>query len=277
MDVYGMDFTSNPGRAKPITRQHCRLDGDMLRALAPSTLTTFDQFEEALTFPGPWIAGIDFPFGQARRFVADIGWPPVWRDYVRHAGRLGKEGFERALRKYADERPVGERKLHRRATDVRARSLSPQKLDFTPVGKMFFQGAPRLLKAGVTIPHLLPGDPERIVVEAYPGILARALSKASYKNDNRKKQTSGQREVRAKIVKALTSGALSGCYGLTVVTDEAEAELVDDPTGDRLDALLCAVQAAWAWHNRATLFEDASAVDPSEGWIADPGATYGAR
>ena len=34
MDIYGMDFTSNPGRTKPITRQHCRLDGDVLRALA---------------------------------------------------------------------------------------------------------------------------------------------------------------------------------------------------------------------------------------------------
>ena len=32
---------------------------------------------------------------------------------------------------------------------------------------MFFQGARRLLEAGVTIPRLHAGDPARIVVEAY--------------------------------------------------------------------------------------------------------------
>ena len=71
------------------------------------------------------------------------------------------------------------------------------------------------LRSDVTIPHLREGDPRRIVVEAYPGVLARAVTTESYKNDNRKQQTPGQREARGRILEALTSGALSGRYGLT--------------------------------------------------------------
>ena len=67
------------------------------------------------------------------------------------------------------------------------------------------------------------------MVEAYPGVLARAVTTESYKNDNRKKQTPGQREARGRILEALTSGALSDRYGLTVVANEPE--FVDDPTG----------------------------------------------
>ena len=43
-----MDFTSSPGRSKPIARQHCRLDDDVLRALASTGLTNFRQFEEMM-------------------------------------------------------------------------------------------------------------------------------------------------------------------------------------------------------------------------------------
>ncbi|MYD88520.1 MAG: hypothetical protein F4Y14_21605, partial [Acidobacteria bacterium] len=57
---------------------------------------------------------------------------------------------------------------------------------------------------------------------------------------------------------------------MTVAADDPC--LVGDPTGDSLDALLCAVQAAWAWRNRSWLFGNAARVDPLEGWIADPRA-----
>ena len=270
MDVHGIDFTSRPCRGKPITSRHCCLEGDVLRAMAASSLTSFVDFEAALARPGPWIAGIDFPFGQVRRFVDDVGWPPAWKDYVAHVEHLGKAQFEAVLNTYRTKQPSGE-KERRRRTDVLAGALSPQKLYGTPVGKMFFQGAPRLLEAGVTIPRLHAGDPARIVVEAYPGVLARVVTKERYKSDNKKKQTRRNRVARAEILEALTSGALASRYGVTVVADDPE--LVDDPTGDSLDALLCAVQAAWAWLNRREIFGEAGAgIDPREGWIADPGA-----
>ena len=268
VDVHGIDFTSRPSGRKPITRRHCRLEGDVLRALVARPLPSFVDFEAALARPGPWIAGIDFPFGQARRFVDDVGWPPAWKDYVGYVERLGKAGFEAVLDEYRRTQPKGE-KEHLRRTDVLAGAKSPQKLYFIPVGKMFFQGAPRLLEAGVTIPRLHAGDIARIVVEAYPGVLARVVTRESYKSDTKRKQTRRQRAARAKILEALTSGALSNRYAMTVVADDPE--LVDDPTGDSLDALLCAVQAAWAWRNRRQLFRGLGAgIDPREGWIADP-------
>ena len=266
MDVYGIDFTSSPSPKKPITCRLCRLDGEVLHALSPSAWTGFAAFEAALTLPGPWIAGIDFPFGLPRRFVADVGWPQAWRDYVRHAESLGKVGYEAVLNRYRTSQPAGE-KEHRRVTDKRVGSVSPQKLFFPPVGKMFFQGAPRLVEAGVDIPGLQEGDPRRTVVEAYPGVLARSVTKESYKHDTARRQTARQRDARFGILRALTGGELAARYGITVEADDPE--LVDDPTGDSLDALLCAVQAAWAWRNRERLFAS-SGVGPTEGWIADP-------
>jgi hypothetical protein len=44
--------------------------------------------------------------------------------------------------------------------------------------------------------------------------------------------------------------------------------LVEDGSGDRLDAVLAALQAAWCWRRRARNFGLPRAVDPLEGWIA---------
>ena len=78
---------------------------------------------------------------------------------------------------------------------------------------MFFEGAPRLIKAGVTIPGLQTGDPDRIVVEAYPGVLARKfIPGGKYKNDSRSKQTADQRAARCDLFRQITNGRLSD-YG----------------------------------------------------------------
>ena len=80
-------------------------------------------------------------------------------------------------------------KEHRRQTDFAAGSISPQKLYGVPVGLMFFEGAPRWWKQGSPIPHLQQGDPKRIVIEAYPGVLARQIiDRRKYKDDT-KEQT----------------------------------------------------------------------------------------
>ncbi len=267
MNVLGIDFTSRPKRRKPITCLHCTLDGDLLRAGELEEWPDFTLFEQALRIPGPWIAGIDFPFGQSRRFIETIGWPSNWADYVLHANALGRDGFRAALDAYRAVRPSGD-KEHRRQTDIAAKSISPQKLYGVPVGLMFFEGAPRLIASGVTIPHLRVGDPNRIVVEAYPGVLARQIiGRRGYKNDTRKKQTADHREARFDLLTALVNGVLHDRYGLFV---DARQELCEDPGGDHLDALLCAVQAAWAWKNRSHGYGAPDQIDPLEGWIADP-------
>jgi hypothetical protein len=272
MRVYGIDFTSRPRRGKPITCLQCQLEGQRLTAGALACWCDFASFESFLNQPGPWIAGLDFPFGQSRSFVTNIGWPMTWSGTVRHAENLGRTGFRQALDAYRAQRAVGD-KEHRRATDRAAGAISPQKLYGTPVGLMFFEGAPRLLRAGVTIPGVHRGDPERICVEAYPGVLARQLiGRRSYKQDDPKKQSREREQARHDLLTAILDGATRPVYGLEVT---APTRLAADPTGDRLDALLCAIQAAWAWAQCAESSDQPTAPtasDPLEGWIADPQA-----
>ena len=42
---------------------------------------------------------------------------------------------------------------------------------------------------------------------------------------------------------------------------------LDDASGDSLDAVLCAVLAAWAWRRRAEGWGLPADTDPLEGWI----------
>lgn len=267
MQIYGIDFTSRPKSSKPITCLHCVLKGNRLRANSLAEWYDFKAFEAALRRPGPWVAGIDFPFGQARKFIETIGWPTTWQGYSEHVMTLGRAGFRAALDNYRASRPKGD-KEHRRTTDIAAGALSPQKLYGTPVGLMFFEGAPRLRTAGVTIPGLQAGDPDRIVVEAYPGILARSIiGRRSYKQDTKAKQTADQQQARKDLLQALINNAVYRTHGLHV---EAPLWLADDPGADHLDALLCAIQAAWAWTQRDRDFGAPDSTDPLEGWIADP-------
>jgi hypothetical protein len=267
VDVYGIDFTSRPTTRKPITCLHCVLDDFTLHARQLTEWPSFADFEHALRRPGPWIAGLDFPFGQARRFVEDIGWPMDWERYVRRVEGMSRNAFRELLDDYRRDRAAGD-KEHRRTTDIAAGAISPQKLYGTPVGLMFFEGSPRLRQASVTIPGIRQGDPERVVVEAYPGVLARQLiGRRPYKQDTAAKQTADQYQARRQLLQALRPGGGNLLNGLTVVADD---RLADDPTGDHLDALLCAIQAAWAWCNRSNGFGAPADVDPIEGWIAMP-------
>ena len=267
MHVFGLDFTSTPSRSKPLACLRCTLDGTVLRADDLEEWQDFSEFERMLRRPGPWIAGIDFPFGQSRKFVETINWPANWRDYVLHARSLGRNGFRAALDAYRQTRPEGD-KEHRRRTDIAAGSISPQKLYGVPVGLMFYEGAPRLAEFDVTIPHLQDGDPGRIVIEAYPGVLARQIiGRRSYKQDSKKKRTAEQREARFDLLARIRDGALRDLCGIEV---EARDAICEDPGGDHLDALLCAIQAAWAWRCRTNGYGAPPFVDPLEGWIADP-------
>jgi len=267
MKIYGIDFTSRPKWRKPITCLEATLQGTHLTAGDLTEWPSFEGFEEFLQRPGPWIATVDFPFGQSRKFTQNMGWPSSWQGYVDHVKTLERKGFRQALDSYRKSRPAGD-KEHRRKTDIACGSISPQKLYGTPVGLMFFEGAPRLLEAGVTIPHLQQGDPKRIVVEGYPGVLARkVMGKRSYKQDTKAKQTKDQHEARQDLLEQLTNGKAKQLYGLTISAPEA---LADDPGGDHLNALLCAIQAAWAYSHRDNGYGAPSPVDAMEGWIADP-------
>lgn len=266
MRIYGIDFTSRPTRRKPMTCAHCELHESQLTFKALHRFDTFAQFEASLVAPGSWVAGMDFPFGQSQRFIHNIGWPISWRDYVSHVAGMDRATFRETLDNYRTPRAAGD-KEHRRSADAITGAISPQKLYGVPVGLMFFAGAKRLLASGVTVAGLHNGDPQRVVFEAYPGVLARRATPRGYKSDEPRKQTDAQREARTAIVDYVLGERLTEHYGLSI---KLERPLDDDPTGDTLDALLCAVQAAWAWRRWPQLAGRLSDAQRVEGWIADP-------
>lgn len=272
MRVLGVDFTSAPSARKPISCAVASFDGHCLTLRELVHWHSFSEFETALAETGPWIAGMDFPFGQSRRFIENIGWPRHWDKYVRKLAALERRQFRQALEDYKRDRPAGD-KHHRRACDRLSRSQSPQTLYGTPVGLMFFEGAARLLQAGVHLPFHHDGDRSRVVLEAYPGLAARSLiGNRSYKSDTRAKQSAEHREARMDIWSRLTSAEGKAMYGFSV---DAPKQLIDDPGADDLDALLCAVQAAWGWNRRQSNFGAPSGLDKLEGWISDPAVHVG--
>lgn len=263
--LIGVDFTSAPRPAKPITVAHGHLDGDVLHLDRLSALPDWPGFQALLLTPGPWLGAFDFPFGLPREGVAALGWPATgWAALVRHVATLDKATFRAALDADRQRRPMGARYPHRR-TDAAARSHSPMKLVNPPVGLMFFEGAPRLLAAGCTLPGLHAGDPQRIAVEAYPGLLARRITSASYKSDTPAKQTAARHTARQTILAALTAGAT----GLPLtLRPTLQAQLLNDPRGDWLDAVLALVQAAGCARRGPPQFGAPTDADPLEGWIA---------
>ncbi len=62
MIIRGIDFTSRPTRRKPITCVEARLDGEVLKVERLEKWESFGGYEEVVRRPGPWIAGLDFPF-----------------------------------------------------------------------------------------------------------------------------------------------------------------------------------------------------------------------
>ena len=263
--IHGVDFTSRPRIRKPITVASGRAHRLEFRLDTLEEFADWVQFETWLRRPGPWITGFDFPFGLPREAVEDLGWPKQWSQLVDYSRRKGRDEFRAALDRYREGRPAGKRYAHR-ATDHPAGSHSPLKLVNPPVALMFVEGAPRLLDSGVTIPGLHAGDPLRVALEAYPGYSARRIVKGSYKNDAAAKQTPARRQARRSMVASLATGESPFGFALTGSTRLLNS-LVSDATGDRLDAVLCAMQAAWAWQRLEDNYGLPVHIDPLEGWI----------
>jgi hypothetical protein len=250
----------------------CDLEDSVLSVRDFRRLLRFEAFEAFLASDAPWIAGIDFPFGQPRKLIDNLGWPRSWEGYVGAVHAMGKTEFEQTWARYRAPRPKGD-KQHRRETDIRANSRSPMMLAGVPVGKMFFQGAPRLLASGASIRPFRHADNRRIIVEAYPALVARKwIGTRRYKTDTKLKHTLEKETARRKIATGLLSPKLREHYGLSVaLSGEAVDQLVHDSAADQLDALLCAVQAGWAYSRRREDYGIPAECDTLEGWIVDPG------
>jgi hypothetical protein len=278
MRVFGLDFTSAPRRSKPLVLAVCQctrrvLDLQELRPLLGRRDQPFRQFTEWLQSSGPWIAGLDFPFGLPRALIEEVDWGKTWSGYVGHVAALGKAAYEAALRAYKAGKPPGAKELLR-FTDRKAKARSPMKLENPPVGKMFFAGATRLWHAPVSILPVRPRAHEtRFVVEAYPAMVIRKCIGRNhrYKHDDVRKCTADMRQARRDIVRAICGKAIKERYGLTVRMSERDMQACsNDHSGDHLDSVLCAIQAAWAHGRRATGYGIPREADALEGWIVDP-------
>ncbi len=268
MQIWGVDFTSRPSKRKAIVVARGYLRKDEFRLEKIDHIETFEGFEAVLLEAGPWTAAFDFPFGLPREFCAEIGWLDRlsnWPSVTRKLAAISREDLSNHCRAYCDARPAGSKFAHR-AVDRLAGSSPSMKWVNPPVVYMLKEGAPRLLAAGVDIPGQNHGDKSRVALEAYPGFLARAITKASYKNDQRAKQTPALLAARQHIIATLLSGQYSLSIKL-VATKALQKALEQDASGDSLDAVLCALQAAWAHERRDQNFGLPTRIDPLEGWI----------
>lgn len=272
MKIYGLDFTSAPTPKKPITLAECIFEENILEVGGIKPLTDFSSFETFLDAEDDWVAGIDFPFGLPRNLITNLHWPEFWDGYVRKISEMKKEEFGDMLRDYRAGREKGD-KQHKRRTDERAGSRSPMMWYGVPVGKMLYEGAPRLLRSGCSVlPFREPTAGHKIIVEAYPALVAhKIIGTRSYKSDDKRKQTEGRKAAREEIVRNLNSTMLRDQYGFRVgMTPPILEYLSQESSADRLDAVLCAMQAAWAYSRRHHNFGIPAACDRVEGWIVDP-------
>ena len=266
----GCDFSSSPSQRKPIVLAVGRLHRGAVqleRLENFETLSVFSDFLKQGPPPGRshCVAAFDLPFGLPRAFVAQMSWPQSWSECMDQFVSHSREELRQFFKAFCDARPVGAKFAHR-ATDIPAGSSPSMKWVNPPVAWMMHAGVPLLREAGWTFPQMHAGDPQRIALEAYPGLLARELvGHRSYKSDDKAKQTPERWLARKDILHGLDMAQSKLGLRLKLTASQHDT-LLADGSGDRLDAVLCMVQAAWA-HLQPNANYGLPEFDPLEGWI----------
>jgi hypothetical protein len=263
--LLGVDFTCAPSRKKPITVARGHRVGAVLRLDGVDNIHTLQGFEALLQTPGPWLAAFDFPFGLPREFV-ELNTLGKTADAVINELKRRcptRMDFRAMVDVWGNGRPPGQRLIHRKADTAMdgVSSTSPLQTRYVPVGFMYYEGFSRLVQAGVHIPRMREGDATRTALEGYPGLLAHELiGRRSYKNSAEPDRLIARKD----MLEALEQGRTR--LGLRLKLSHAQRDaLADDASGDRLDAVLCLAQAAWASDQPGHGLPKAH--DPVEGWI----------
>lgn len=307
--LLGLDFSCAPSPRKPLTLAWGRRSATVVRLERVDELPTLNGLSRLIepgapALAGGFVMGCDFPFGLPRAFVealrahgpgdlpralaatdrsassTDAPTTPEADQLIHalHQHCVDRAGFQQLVdgwgQRWHTDRPPGPRLLHRVTDRTRSgvSSTSPLQTRYVPVGKMYFEGMRRLIDADLSLPGLRPGRSDAIALEAYPGLLAHELlGRRSYKTDAKADAAAQQARLIARMdaVDALEQGRTR--LGLRLKLSPAQRDhVVSDPQGDRLDAVLCLMQAAWAHaqreagHTRWGLPEH---IDPIEGWI----------
>ena len=229
-------------------------------------LNSLDSFEQWLNAGNSWVGAFDFPFGLSRELIVHLNWPLQWFELIHHYASLSRFEIRNTFAAFCAARPAGQKFAHRR-TDKPAGSSPSMKWVNPPVAFMLHAGVPRLLAAGVHLPGIYPGDGGRVALEGYPGMLAREiLGKRSYKSDDKSKQTPERLIARKDLITGLENGQTRLNLRLKLSHAQRDA-LIDDASGDTLDAVLCLMQAAWGFQKGAPNYGLPADMDPLEGWI----------
>ena len=267
--LLGCDFSSSPTRRKPVVLALGRREDARVQLTELVRLDTLAAVGRWLAEPRAWVGGFDLPFGLPRELLQTLGWPLQWHASMQHYRTLTRPQIREAFAAFCNARPVGGKFAHR-ATDGPAGSSPSMKWVNPPVAYMLRAGLPLLLDAGVHLPGLHAGDPTRVALEAYPGLLAReVLQRRSYKSDDAAKQTPERLIARKDLLTALELGQTRLALRLKLTHAQRDA-LVADASGDSLDAVLCMLQAGWAEQRHAegdALYGLPPGLDPLEGWI----------
>ena len=263
--LLGVDFTCAPSHRKPITVARGRRVGAVLKLERLDALPAMADFEALVREPGPWLGAFDFPFGLPRAFVQSLELGDSTDAVILEIHRRcpTRMAFRALVDAWGNGQPQGQRLIHRAADGAMPgiSSTSPLQTRYVPVGFMYYEGLSRLVAADVSIPKLRSGDGARVSLEGYPGLLAfELIGRRSYKNSTEPDRLIARKD----IVDALEQGRTR--LGLRLKLTHAQREaLVDDASGDRLDAALCLMQAGWAATRPDAGLPEA--VDAVEGWI----------
>ncbi len=270
--LLGIDFTSAPRRAKPITVAHGRLDGARVVLDDIERCSDWTSFEAVLARPGAWLGAFDFPFGLPREAVIDLGWPQTWQELVRHCAAHGQARLPRGARRLPRNPP--------RRPPLRAPRHRPARAFAQPVEAGQSAGRPDVPR-GRAAPargrrpcarECTRAIAPRVAIEAYPGLLARRITPASYKSDERRKQTPERRAARAAIVDALVRGAPSS-GGPQPRAQHCTPRRHSARPWSRTPAATCSTPCSPCCRPRrpppgSTALRPAGGLDPIEGWIA---------
>jgi hypothetical protein len=289
MKVYGLDFTSNPSKTKRLTLAHCELHEAILCVQRLECLNSendgdFSRVAYWLKTKFDGIVGVDFPFGLPLSAIEHFKWIsgeiPCWSSILNSIYREcpSLTQFQDSIEGWKRTNKTNNLvKVHvkRQADQIAGSSASsPLKVrDFPPVGSMFYAGARLLDESGACIYPVRINDDERKVVEAYPALAVnRFVGDTKYKDQTGERKRSAQ-SAREEILRQLTE---ANTYGMTVTFEKGTVrdECMADHAGDKLDSVLCGLQAAWAYAKnggvpefRSSVMKDTVAI---EGWIADP-------
>ena len=272
--LIGCDFSSSPSRRKPIVMAAGSCAGARVLLAGLERIESLDGFAHWARQDRAWIAAFDLPFGLPRELVEHLAWPALWPELIRHYAGMSRPEIRTVFAAFCDARPAGQKFSHR-AADRPAGSSPSMKWVNPPVAYMLHAGVPRLLEAGVHFPGLHDGDSQRVALEGYPGLLAReVLGKRSYKSDDKAKQTAERLIARKVLITALEHGQTR--LGLRLKVSHAQRDaLIDDASGDSLDAVLCLMQAAWAAGQGPPRYGLPAGMDLLEGWIVTAEASDG--